>query len=85
MVVGSSFNEYDSTFTSDSGFKRSAEEDYIDQLSNVDGIADKGSHNPSLNPQQAGPDSQFDTLTESTAWTANTHASSQRLQELQLS
>jgi hypothetical protein len=65
MVVGSSFNEYESTFTSDSGSSGSAEEDYVDGLSNVDGIADKGSHNPNLAPQQAGPDSVFDTLNES--------------------
>ena len=61
MVVGSSFNSYDSTFTSDA--TSSGQEHYIDQTSNVDGSADKGNHNPSLDPQKAA-DSQIDTLTE---------------------
>jgi len=39
------------------------EYDYVDQLSNVDGIADKGTHS-NFDNMKAGPDSTYDTLTE---------------------
>ena len=65
MVVGSSFNSYASAFSSES--PSPADIDYVDQSgTDVDVSPDKGSHS-NFNRQTAGPDSQFDTLTEVSA------------------
>lgn len=63
MVVGSSFNEYESTFTSDSGSSGSAEEDYIDQITDAYAPPSMGNHSD-FNLQKV-KDGSYDMLTES--------------------
>jgi uncharacterized protein (UPF0333 family) len=62
MVVGSAFNKYDSTFTPSSDSSGSAEEDYVDQMTDAYAPAGMGSHSDFS--QQNATDGSSDTLTE---------------------
>ncbi|XHH10130.1 MAG: hypothetical protein ACFCUE_05725 [Candidatus Bathyarchaeia archaeon] len=62
VVIASSFTSYTGTLLRNSTYTGP---DYVDTLSDVDGVADIGVHNPSgFTAQQQAPDSIYDVLTE---------------------